>query len=386
MASDLYMNFLWAFEEIGKDLNKGEEYFEKLYSYIPKDELDEYKHQFLAEDLNEALEDYKLIYYLSTATAERRPETIEDVENDWKEESFAADSDLDACKYAYEKIQLSYMDDFDFNTVADFVEYCEEKDLGDGSAFVVKLEGPNGVIYDMGQTKDDFIEQVKENDEMLSYYRKVLGIDESLNEGNLDILNTEKDDNKMNEDMSVRAKLKALYPELNFGDDVEEAINESVDPDMFAELQEYAEDYDGYDLISYDSDYSDYISDLYNTATDKLESEFKNLFIEPSIQGTAGSVFAWYEKDGQKYEAEWNFEDECEFLDEIILSSTSEKNYINKIMNYLRKKLNAASLQEDFDDNTEFDINESHETRLMSSLYEGSDDFDDYDDDAEWWE
>ena len=136
-----------------------------------------------SKELNEALEDYKLTYYLSTATAERRPETIEDVENDWREETFAADSDYDALLYALELIDDGY-DDTDFSTAEEIVQYFEEKDLGDGSAFVVKLEGPNGIIYDMGQTKEDFIEQVKENDEMLTYYRDVLGIDESLNEGN----------------------------------------------------------------------------------------------------------------------------------------------------------------------------------------------------------
>lgn len=136
-----------------------------------------------SKELNEDLEDYKLTYYLSTATAERRPETIEDVENDWKEEVFAADSDYDALLYALELIDSGY-DDTDFSTAEEIIKYFEEKDLGDGSAFVVKLEGPNGVIYDMGQTKDDFIEQVKENDKMLNYYKSILGIDESLNEGN----------------------------------------------------------------------------------------------------------------------------------------------------------------------------------------------------------
>lgn len=59
----------------------------------------------------------------------------------------------------------------------------------------------------------------------------------------------------------------------------------------------------------------------------------------------------------------------------------------------LRAKLKARhpeldfgdEVTEDFDDDMEFDIDESHETRLMDSLYEGSDDFDEYDDDAEWW-
>lgn len=59
-------------------------------------------------------------------------------------------------------------------------------------------------------------------------------------EGNLDILNAEKDDNKMNEDMSVRAKLKALYPELNFGDKVvEEDFENAFDAeDLDEEISE----------------------------------------------------------------------------------------------------------------------------------------------------
>ena len=185
MASNGFKKLMVGMEELGEMLNQGDEYFDTLYSSVSKDELDEYRNGSIVEDLTEALEDYKLTYYLSTATAERRPETMEDFENDWIEETFAADSDLDACKYAYEQIQMSYMDDFDFKNVADFVEYCEMKDLGDGSPFIVKLEGPNGVIYDMGQTKEDFIAQIKQNDEMLAYYRGVLGIDESLNENSV---------------------------------------------------------------------------------------------------------------------------------------------------------------------------------------------------------
>ena len=123
------------------------------------------------ESLNEALEDYKITYYLATATAERRPETIEDVEDDWKEEVFAADSDYDACRYAFSIIHDiaeeevdDYLADYDIKDVKEFAEYCEEKDLGDGSAFVVKLEGPNGVIYDMGYDKQSYIDEFVSED------------------------------------------------------------------------------------------------------------------------------------------------------------------------------------------------------------------------------
>ena len=42
---------------------------------------------------------YKFIYYLNTATAERRPTTKEDIENDWREEEQEFNSDLEAFEY-----------------------------------------------------------------------------------------------------------------------------------------------------------------------------------------------------------------------------------------------------------------------------------------------
>ena len=190
-------------------------------------------------------------------------------------------------------------------------------------------------------------------------------------------------DDELNEDMSVRAKLKALYPELDFGDRVEETINEAVDPDMFAELQEYTEDADDM-YISYDSEYADYINDLYMEAVAKLEKEFKDLFIEPSIQGTAGAIFAKYNADDGAYETSWNFEDELEFLDSIILGSSSEEDYINQVADFIRTNLETASLVESLDsvdDDMDFDINESDEYSFMEALYKGAD-FDDHDDEA----
>lgn len=45
----------------------------------------------------------------------------------------------------------------------------------------------------------------------------------------------EKDNNKMNEDISIRAKLKALYPELDFGDKVEEDLENAFDAEALDE-------------------------------------------------------------------------------------------------------------------------------------------------------
>ena len=476
--------------------------------------------------LHESLEDYKLTYYLSTATAERRPETMEDFENDWIEETFAADSDLDACKYAYEQIQMSYMDDFDFKNVADFVEYCEMKDLGDGSPFIVKLEGPNGVIYDMGQTKDDFIEQIKQNDEMLAYYRGVLGIDESLNENAVsskipeaidqflqdiaqmyqtisykDIMDhdytsedlqklaklrgkfrreinyvdsgdeeaaaicekiandvaeilksdnleeaidpskalevkknsdadvifygyqyknekpvefdpprelssdeykaevqtivdsktklnpdkptsnrygydhdfifyalynrknesNEKDDNKMNEDMSIRAKLKALYPELNFGDAVvDESLNEEVDSEIAIPTP-----YDKYfEIIEVEYDEDD---DYSYKPGDKID--------DVTILADVAAKDEW----ADQFDSIYSLTDDSQFPiveivhDRLYLVELPEDDLNEATDNQISGQMSF------FDDDMNFDIEEDAGIHRMNTLYKGTD-FDDHDD------
>ena len=372
--------------------------------------------------LNETREDYKIIYYLSTATAEHRPETVEDVENDWKEDVFAADSDYDALLYALELIDSGY-DDTDFSTAEEIVKYFEEKDLGDGSAFVIKLEGPNGVIYDMSQTKEDFIDQVKENDKMLDYYRSVLGIDESLNEAidpskaleikknsDADIIfygyqyknedpveidpeecsteeyknrknqivsdynklyadkpqanryakehdfifyalynrkneSDEKDDNKMNEDMSIRAKLKALYPELDFGDEVTEGFDDDMEfnldecneqrfmetlyngtsknESIWDDEEDANEEFDSEDdefIDDEDIDYDDEDPEWWNDTLDDETGDFiyeaaEELGLEDfwfedgGFEGAHTPTEFGYTKDGVNYRAECDYED-----------------------------------------------------------------------------
>ena len=252
--------------------------------------------------LHEALEDYKITYYLSTATAERRPETIEDVENDWKEEVFAADSDYDALLYALELIDSGY-DDTDFSTAEEIVEYFEEKDLGDGSAFVVKLEGPNGVIYDMGQTKDDFIEQVKENDEMLDYYRGVLGIDESLEE-------------------SLRNPKPSMFKRLCKSSD--KALCQKACEIMY----DWYSNEDAFDDFDSISDFLDYVSsdiyDMLDAATDEEEKNIVLAALNPS-------------KDSDKYVKfiEENFDTLLANLEALDINDLIENNSLDEIAEQL---------------------------------------------------
>lgn len=182
---------------------------------------------------------------------------------------------------------------------------------------------------------------------------------------------TEESTDKQSEVAEETAEVDEVTGESEeVNESLTEAIKEDVDPNVFAELQEYAEDADDM-FISHDSEYADYIDELYMKAVEKLKKEFRDLFIEPSIQGTAGSVFANYNADDGVHETSWEFENELEFLDEIILSSTSEEDYIDKIVEYLRNKLNAASVVEEDEGVVEVDesLNEESNMSKLKSRY-----------------
>ena len=76
------------------------------------------------------------------------------------------------------------------------------------------------------------------------------------------------DDDKMNEDMSVRAKLKALYPELDFEDKVEEAVELEDDFDLTEDVVDVESDVEAIDDdMDFDLDECDeqrFMETLYN--------------------------------------------------------------------------------------------------------------------------
>lgn len=125
---------------------------------------------------------YEFIYYLNTATAERRPTTKEDIENDWKEEEQELNSDLEAFEYVYTDILDEYeaglndLDEFynDYKATTDndkieaFKSYFDSCDVGDGSTIIVQIKKDNEVIYDSGFSKEDLINDEEEFDENLS--------------------------------------------------------------------------------------------------------------------------------------------------------------------------------------------------------------------------
>ena len=122
---------------------------------------------------------YKFTYYLNTATAERRPTTKEDIENDWREEEQEFNSDLEAFEYVYTDILDEYeadlddLDEFynDYEATTDndkieaFKSYFDSCDVGDGSTIIVQIKKDNEVIYDSGFSKEDLIDNEEFDDE-----------------------------------------------------------------------------------------------------------------------------------------------------------------------------------------------------------------------------
>lgn len=132
------------------------------------DSLVESKRVVKKKKLTEKLHanEYKVVYHDNTAGRERRPETIQDIENDWHEVVFRADSDLDAWKEAFERVKdYSYDDYLDKDaTEEDFVNYFEDSDWGDGSPILIKLSSSDSDLYDTGYTLESWTDEFVEKD------------------------------------------------------------------------------------------------------------------------------------------------------------------------------------------------------------------------------
>ena len=112
---------------------------------------------------------YKIVYHKNTACRDRRPETPDDVENDWIEAPVRADSDLHALQRAIAISRKCNIEDLDYCVTEDAcLKYLREDDWGFGSPIIIKVEGPDGVLFDTGYTKESWIEEfceAEENDE-----------------------------------------------------------------------------------------------------------------------------------------------------------------------------------------------------------------------------
>ena len=144
----------------------------------------------LDEAVNNADKDYVIEYYDNVPAAERRPSTIDDVENYYKEQVVAFPDDFSACVYAlaihdeadYEFNQQDYLEEFGYadelKTTADVITKLDDLDWGDGSIIICKITQGDRVIYDSGLSKesllkdieDDTLDESIDNDEVYNGY------------------------------------------------------------------------------------------------------------------------------------------------------------------------------------------------------------------------
>lgn len=107
---------------------------------------------------------YSVNYYLNSACKDRRPDTVEDAENDFCVEEFAARNDKAAVEKVFEIIDeedtLNELKDEHY-TLGSYIEYLSRKDIGDGSTIVLKIvnETKKEVVYNSGLEGADSLEE-----------------------------------------------------------------------------------------------------------------------------------------------------------------------------------------------------------------------------------
>ena len=171
------------------------------------------------------------------------------------------------------------------------------------------------------------------------------------------------DDNKMNEDMSIRAKLKALYPELNFGDEVvDESLNEEVDSEIAIPTP-----YDKYfEIIEVEYDEDD---DYSYKPGDKID--------DVTILADVAAKDEW----ADQFDSIYSLTDDSQFpIVEIVHDRLYPVELPEDDLNEATDNQVAGQMSF-FDDDMDFDIEEDDEIRRMNTLYKGAD-FDAYDDEA----
>ena len=126
----------------------------------------------LDEAINNSAKDYIIEYYDNIPAAERRPSTIDDVENYYKEDVVAFPDDFSACIYAlaihdqadYEFNQKEYLEEFGYadelKTTADVITKLDDIDWGDGSIIICKITQSGRVVYDSGLSKESLLKDI----------------------------------------------------------------------------------------------------------------------------------------------------------------------------------------------------------------------------------
>lgn len=119
-------------------------------------------------ELNKTRLRYNIVYYLNTATRERREETREDVDDDYCNTVEYFDTDLEAFEYVMTDILELNPEDYydseetDEEKIKTIINYFQNQDYGDGEVIICKVIGKN-YKYNSGLTKKSFLDMASGN-------------------------------------------------------------------------------------------------------------------------------------------------------------------------------------------------------------------------------
>ena len=140
---------------------------EFLISYID-DDIGSIIEKEKQDELNKTRLRYNIVYYLNTATRERREETREDVDDDYCNTVEYFDTDLEAFEYVMTDILELNPEDYYDNEETDeekiktIINYFQNQDYGDGEVIICKVIGKN-YKYNSGLTKKSFLDMASGN-------------------------------------------------------------------------------------------------------------------------------------------------------------------------------------------------------------------------------
>ena len=123
------------------------------------------------ESLNESSNtNYDIEYYLNTASADRRPTTTQDVDEDYVYTTIEASNDLEALEKTFfiqaeEDYYDGVFDDYGIeDTVEGFKDYFNNVDISGGEIIICKVSQGSRVIYDSGMDKEYFLNDDYDDD------------------------------------------------------------------------------------------------------------------------------------------------------------------------------------------------------------------------------
>ena len=140
-------------------------------------------------------------------------------------------------------------------------------------------------------------------------------------------------------------KLLSVFTGTPFGDRLALTTPKRKSTSKFTQMRQAVFNDEIHDLV-YDSEYSDYIDDLYSAAINKLKKKYPDILVEHSNQDSVGGVFATYVREGVTYRTHWDYEAECGFIEDSIIKYNTPAQVVDAIANFLDNNLEDAEPDE----------------------------------------